>query len=114
MDALLSHNETPDISYNISINDDNIVNLNTDNYKPVVAGTITFNLSTQDGEVQKLVSKLYLTDIQTLPTTISSYITTILGTIVIILLVLIILLINIKTSTKTTNINKISRKSRRI
>lgn len=114
LDILLAHNVTPDISYNISINDKNLVNLNPDNFKPVIAGTITFNLLTQDGTVQQLTSKLYLTDIQTLPTVIPNHVVTILGAILIIALILVIILVNTKTKIKTTTINKSSRKSRRI
>lgn len=111
LDILLAHNVTPDISYNISINDKNLVNLNADNFKPVIAGTITFNLLTQDDTVQQLTSKLYLTDIQTLPTVIPNHVVTILCAVLLTGLVIIIILISAKT--KTTTINKTSRKSRR-
>ena len=111
--ALLEHNENPDISYNVSINDDNLANLNEDNFKPVIAGTITFNLLTKDGAVQQLVSELYLKDIQILPTVMPNNIVTILCIILVISFIIIILLVNTKTKIKTTTINKTSRKSRR-
>ena len=108
LDVLMAHNEKTDISYNISINNDNLANLNTDNFKPVVAGTITFNLLTQDGEVQQLVSDLYLTDIQALPIAMSNYIAIILSSMLIISLILIILLIIVQVNhlTKLFNIIK--------
>ena len=116
--VLLANNSFTDISYDINIEENNLIGLDYNNHTELVAGTITFKLLSQDNVTYEVVQNLYLKDIQKYSEPI--YINLLYILLVIVSFVLLISLIFIiilrfsKKRYKTTSISKNSRKARRI
>jgi len=113
LEIMCNNNETPDFSYTINISETNLKNLDEKNYKQVTAGTITFNLISDDGSSHEVTQNLYLKGIEKYtikPNTFKIMIITVIAAIALILLVLICS----KNQKKTNIFNSNSRKNRRI
>ncbi|MBQ8042654.1 MAG: D-alanyl-D-alanine carboxypeptidase [Clostridia bacterium] len=114
LQVLLKNNQTPDVSYAINIDETNLKDLDEYNIKEVTAGTITFNLTTDNGTSYTLTQDLYLKDIQKYSLITNKSILPIIAIIAVILLVLFVITIIIVNRKKIVVINNKSRKNRRI
>ncbi len=115
VEALIKNNQTPNISYDIHIDETNLKDLDEDNFKEVTAGTITFNLTTDNQTSYTLTQELYLKDIQKYSLiTSKNILSIIIITIAIILALFIIAVLIISNRKKTIVVNNRSRKNRRL
>ena len=115
LEVLLKNSETPDISYSITIDENNLKNFDEQSYSEVPVGIITFNLIEDDGNSIEIHQELYLKNIQKYSVINASYVLTIVLIICLATFVIFIfLIIIIKRKTRITYIKNNSRKSRRI
>lgn len=114
LDMLLKNNETPYVSYTINIDDTNIKVFDETNFQQVPAGTITFNITTDEQNSYTLTQELYLKDIQKYSLITNKNILPTIAIIAVILLVLFVITIIIVNRKKIVVINNKSRKNRRI
>lgn len=113
-EVLLRNNQTPNISYSISIDETNFKNFDEQNFSKVPAGKIIFNLVSDYGNLIEVSQDLYLKGIQKYSITNTSNILISVLIICIVALMLLVFLILIqKIKNRSLNINNISRKSRR-
>lgn len=115
LEVLLKNGQNPDISYSITIDENNLKNFDEQNFSNVPAGKITFNLTDYNGNTIEIYQGLYLKNIEKYTVINTSNILTIVLIICIVsFITFIFLVIFIKRKHKTRKINNKSRKKRRI
>lgn len=115
LEVLLRNNQTPNISYSITIDENNIKNFDDQNFNKVPAGKIKFNLIDANGDNIEIYQELYLKNIEKYTVINTSNILTIVLIICIVsFIIFIFLIIIVKKKNRTIKFNNTSRKSRRI
>ena len=117
--VLIANNAFTDVSYDINIAENNLIELDYNNYKEAVAGTITFKLLSDNNTSHEIVHNLYLKDIQKHSAPLHTnllfmfFIVVIFALIILLISIIILHTIKKKHNSKVI-INKNSRKARRV
>lgn len=114
LEVLLKNNQAPDVTYTIDIDETYLKALDETNIQEVPAGTITFNLTTNDGENYTFEETLYLKNIQKCNLITPKNILPIIAIAIVIILALLLTIVIISKRKRIVVVRNKCRKNRRI